>query len=119
MGFAIGLDRVILALPESTLPAPDPWVFIASFGEKGRPAGLSLLDSLRSKQVKADTDYNASTLKTLLRSADRLGAPYVVILGDDEVTNNQVILRNMATKEQEIHPLDTASSAILAHLRFR
>ena len=119
VGFAIGLDRVILALPESTLPALDPWVFIASFGEKGRPAGLSLLDSLRSKQVKADTDYNASTLKTLLRSADRLGAPYVVILGDDEVTNNQVILRNMATKEQEIHPLDTASSAILAHLRFR
>ena len=84
VGFAIGLDRVILALPESTLPAPDPWAFIASFGEKGRPAGLSLLDSLRSKQVKADTDYNASTLKTLLRSADRLGAPYVVILGDDE-----------------------------------
>ena len=119
VGFAIGLDRVILALPESTLPTPDPWVFIASFGEKGRPAGLSLLDSLRSKQVKADTDYNASTLKTLLRSADRLGAPYVVILGDDEVTNNQVILRNMATKEQEIHPLDTASSAILAHLQFR
>ena len=119
VGFAIGLDRVILVLPESTLPAPDPWVFIASFGEKGRPAGLSLLDSLRSNQVKADTDYNASTLKTLLRSADRLGAPYVVILGDDEVTNNQVILRNMATKEQEIHPLDTASSAILAHLRFR
>ena len=119
VGFAIGLDRVILALPESTLPTPDPWVFIASFGEKGRPAGLSLLDSLRSNQVKADTDYNASTLKTLLRSADRLGAPYVVILGDDEVTDNQVILRNMATKEQEIHPLDTASSAILAHLRFR
>ena len=119
VGFAIGLDRVILALPEATVPAPDPWAFIASFGEKGRPAGLSLLDSLRSKQVKADTDYNASTLKTLLRSADRLGAPYVVILGDDEVTNNQVILRNMATKEQEIHPLDTASSAIFAHLRFR
>ena len=119
VGFAIGLDRVILALPEATVPAPDPWVFIASFGEKGRPAGLSLLNSLRSDQVKADTDYNASTLKTLLRSADRLGSPYVVILGDDEVMNNQVILRNMATKEQEIHPLDTASSAILAHLRFR
>ena len=52
VGFAIGLDRVILALPESTVPAPDPWVFIASFGEKGRPAGLSLFEfpSLRSSQ---------------------------------------------------------------------
>ncbi|MCY4613192.1 MAG: histidine--tRNA ligase [Nitrospira sp.] len=119
VGFALGLERVILALPESTLPQPVPWIFVASFGEKGRPAGLSLLYSLRSKQVKADTDYTAATLKTLLRSADRLGAPYVAILGDDEVTKNEVILRNMATKEQEIFPLDTASSAIPAHLQSR
>ena len=119
VGFAIGLDRVILALPESTLPAPEPWVFVASFGEKGRPAGLSLLDSLRSKHVKADTDYSASTLKTLLRSADRLEAPYVVILGDDEVSNNRIILRNMVTKEQEIHPFDTAASAVPGRLRSR
>ena len=118
VGFAIGLDRVVLALPESSVPAPEPWIFVAAFGEKGEPAGLSLLDSLRAKQVKADTDYNASTLKTLLRSADRLGAPYVVILGDDEVTKNQVILRNMATKEQEIYPLNAASSAILSRLGF-
>ena len=119
VGFALGLDRVVLALPESILPAPEPWVFVAGFGEQGGPAGLSLLDSLRSSQVKADTDYNASTLKTLLRSADRLGAPYVVILGDDEVMNNRIILRNMATKEQEIYPLDVASSAILSHLGFQ
>ena len=119
VGFAIGLERVILALPDSTLPAPEPWVFVAAFGEKGRPAGDTLTDSLRSKQVKADTDYNASTLKTLLRSADRLNAPYVVIVGDDEVEKNQVILRNMTTKEQEIHPLDSASSAILERLGFR
>lgn len=119
VGFAIGLERVILALPESTIPAPDPWVFVASFGEKGRHIGETLLDSLRSNHVKADTDYTASTLKNLLRSADRLNAPYVVIVGDDEVANNQVILRNMTTKEQEIHPLDDASSTILERLGFR
>lgn len=119
VGFAIGLERVILALPESTLPELEPWVFVASFGEKGRPAGDTLMDSLRSNHMKADTDYNASNLKTLLRSADRLGAPYVVILGDDEVANNQIILRNMATKEQEIHALDSASSAIRKRLGFR
>jgi len=117
VGFAIGLERVILALPESSLPQPDPWVFIASFGEKGKPAGLSLLDSLRTKHVKADTDYHASTLKTLLRSADRLGAPYVVIVGDDEVADNRIILRNMVTKEQVAYSLSTASAAIVNQLR--
>ena len=119
VGFAIGLERVILVLPDSTLPAPEPWVFVAAFGEKGRQASFALLDSLRSNHVKADTDYTASTLKNLLRSADRLNAPYVAIIGDDEVANNQVILRNMTTKEQEIHPLDTASSSILTRLGFR
>ncbi|MDE0404004.1 MAG: histidine--tRNA ligase [Nitrospira sp.] len=119
VGFAIGLERVILALPESALPAPDLWVFVAAFGEKGRAAGNTLIDSLRSNHMKADTDYHASTLKTLLRSADRLNAPYVVIIGDDEVANNHVILRNMATKEQQIHPLDAASSAISERLGFR
>ena len=119
VGFAIGLERVILALPDSILPELEPWVFVAAFGEKGRPAGDTLMDSLRSNHMKADTDYTASNLKTLLRSADRLGAPYVVILGDDEVANNQIILRNMATKEQEIHALDSASSAIRKRLGFR
>lgn len=117
VGFAIGLERVILALPDAVVPPPKPWIFIASFGEKGVAAGLSLLHSLRLQHVKADTDDQASTLKTLLRSADRLGAPYVAILGDDEVKNNQIILRNMATKEQEIHPLDTALSTILSRLQ--
>ncbi len=119
VGFAIGLDRVVIALPESAVPTPEPWIFIAAFGEKGKPAGLSLLDSLRLQHVKADTDYNASTLKTLLRSADRLGASYVVILGDDEVTNNRIILRNMVTKEQENYPLDTASSTLTSYIGFR
>ena len=118
VGFAIGLERVILALPESALPELEPWVFVAAFGEKGRGAGNNLMDSLRSHHMKADTDYTASTLKTLLRSADRLNAPYVVIIGDDEVANNQAILRNMATKEQEIHALDSASSAIRKRLGF-
>jgi histidyl-tRNA synthetase len=119
VGFAVGIERVILALPDSTLPEPEPWVFVAAFGEKGRLAGDTLMNSLRSNHLKADTDYTASTLKNLLRSADRFNAPYVVIIGDNEVANNQVILRNMTTKAQEIHALDTASSAIRNRFGFR
>ena len=75
------------------------------------------MHALRLKHVKADTDYQASTLKSLLKSAHRLSAPYVAIIGDDEVKNNQVILRNMTTKEQEIHPLDAALSTIVTRLQ--
>lgn len=116
VGFAIGLERVLLALPESLIPNPKPWVFVAGFGSLGSQAGLSLLDSLRSLGITADTDHNASSLKSHLRSADRLSAPYVLILGDDEASKNQVILRNMVTKQQETIPLSTVSSSLKKRL---
>ena len=116
VGFAVGLERVILALPESVIPEPKASVFVASFGPQGLSAGLSLLDSLRSEGITAETDYNASSLKLLLRAADRLGATYVVILGDDEIAKNQAILRNMHTKEQEILPLTSVISTLTNRL---
>ena len=110
VGFAIGLERVLLALPESMIPPPNPWVFIAGFGLLGSKASVSLLDSLRLHGITADTDHNSSSLKNLLRSADRLSAPYVLILGDDEVSQDQAILRNMQTKAQENIPLSEVPS---------
>lgn len=112
VGFAIGLERVLLALPESLIPPQPPWVFVAGFGTQGFHTALHLLDSLRSAQIRAETDYNANTLKALLRVADKLSAPYVLILGDDEVEQGTVILRNMKTKEQETFPLSTTVSIL-------
>ena len=97
---------------ESIIPNPKPWIFVAGFGQLGSQAGFALLDSLRSHGMIADTDHNASSLKAHLRSADRLSAPYVLILGDDEVSQDQVILRNMLTKQQETIPLSQASSSL-------
>ncbi len=112
VGFAIGLERVLLALPESMIPHPTPWVFVAGFGPLGSQAGFLIMDTLRSIGITADTDHNASSLKSLLKSADRLSAPFVLILGDDEVSQNHAILRNMQTKTQENIPLATASSTL-------
>lgn len=112
VGFAIGLERVLLALPESMIPHPKPWVFVAGFGPLGSQAGFSMMDTLRSIGITANTDHNASSLKSLLKSADRLSAPFVLILGDDEVSQHHAILRNMQTKAQEIIPLSTASSTL-------
>ncbi len=50
--------------------------------------------------MTAETDYRAKTLKSQLKSADRLGANISIILGDDEEKKDQVIIRNMQTKKQ-------------------
>jgi histidyl-tRNA synthetase len=116
VGFAVGLDRVSLMLPDAAVPRTPRLVFVAAFGEQGKPAGLRLLDDLRTLGVTADTDSRASTLKMLLRQADRLGAAFTVIIGDDEVSRGRLLLRNMATKEQEDLPFPSAARLIADRL---
>ena len=112
VGFAVGLERVSLMLPEGSIPAAAKTVFVAGFGSQGMDAGVKLLDELRFLGVPADTDYRTSSLKSLLRQADRLQAAYCAILGDDEVAKGSLILRNMQTKEQQAIPLGKAASSI-------
>ena len=117
IGFAVGLERVVLALPESCIPLKPPLVFVASFGKKGFQAGIQVLQQLRLAGIKADTDYQSSSLKNLLRSANRLGATHTLILGDDEVDSNHITLRNMETKVQENLPLDSIHLHLPHHLK--
>ncbi len=101
IGFAVGLERVMLLLSENTDGKVSPLYFVAGFGEFGKPMGFTLLHTLRQDGVIADTDHRGRTLKALLRSADKLGADFSIILGDDEANSETVVLRNMHTKHQE------------------
>jgi histidyl-tRNA synthetase len=114
VGFAIGLDRVSLLLPDTATPSPSPLVFVAGFGKAGQEAGVNLLQEIRNAGITADTDYRSSTLKNLLRSADRLSASITVILGDSEAEKGTVILRNMVTKKQEEIPLSTVVQTLIS-----
>jgi histidyl-tRNA synthetase len=116
VGFAVGLERVALLLPDSTLPPPDRTVYVAAFGQQGLAAGLRLLEELRAAGIPADRDSRAATLKAHLKQADRLGASHAVIIGDDEATKGRFILRNMTTKEQEELPLSGAAQALAGRL---
>ena len=117
IGFAVGLERVSLLLPDSSVPKPPKLVFVAAFGDHGVPVGVRILHELRSLGIPADTDFRALTLKALLRQADRIGASFSLIVGDDEASQGRVILRNMETKEQEELPLPSAASALAERLR--
>jgi histidyl-tRNA synthetase len=117
VGFAAGLERIALLVPEHAVAPAPPLVYVAGFGSAGFPAGLRVLAELRGSGVRADTDYRASALKIHLRQADRLGATLVAILGDDEATKGSLLLRNMLSKEQEEVPLATAATTIATRLK--
>jgi histidyl-tRNA synthetase len=101
VGFAVGLERVSLMLPEENLPKGTSSVYLAAFGARGVSLGVEVLERLRAAGVSAVTDHRASTLKAHLKQADRLGTEFVVILGDDEASKRRLLIRNMHTKEQQ------------------
>jgi histidyl-tRNA synthetase len=101
VGFAAGLERIAMMLPDQSIPLPVPSVYIAAFGPQGGPAGVRLLDALRLAGLSAHSDYRATTLKGHLRQADRSNCRFAVLLGDDEAASGSVVVRNMETKVQE------------------
>jgi histidyl-tRNA synthetase len=103
-------------LPDTTVPAPAAPVFVAAFGREGSPAGVRMLDQLRAAGIPAVTDYDATTLKALLRQADRYGSPITIILGDDEAAKGRTVLRDMKTKEQSEVPLTDVLSTLQKRL---
>ncbi len=116
IGFAVGLERVALLVPESVTTAQPRRVYVAGFGDTGGPAGLRLLDQLRRAGLPADVDFRATSLKAHLRQADRLGSALTLIVGDDEVAKDLAILRDMQSKQQEEVPLSTVISVLSARL---
>lgn len=114
VGFAVGIERISLMLPESLTPPSigNKTVYVAAFGERAALHGLKILQELRLAGVRAVTDFRSATLKAHLRQADRYACRYTLILGDDELDKGTAILRNMETKEQQDLPLSTLVSTL-------
>lgn len=117
VGFAVGLERMAMMLPETMSVAGAVSVYIAGFGDRGSAAGFSALEELRMAGVRAITDFRSGSLKSHLRQADRLQSKFALIIGDDEVAKGSAILRDMDTKVQHEVSLITLSSQVSALLR--
>jgi histidyl-tRNA synthetase len=100
LGFALGVERLLLLLPADAVDeAPAP-VFLAALGAAARRAIWPWLAELRRRGVAAEWDYEGRSLKSQLRRADRLRARHVVIVGENELAAGRVQLRDMQEKTQ-------------------
>ncbi len=101
IGFAIGLERLVLLVKETIHPVSKVDVFVAALGENATKAMLPVLDRLRTQGIAADMDYAGGSLKSQMKQADRSGARLTVIVGDDELRKQSVVVRDMQTKDQQ------------------
>lgn len=113
IGFAIGMERLILLLQqERTETIRKPEVFIAALGESAHARGFLLAQELRGLGVEAEMDYEGRSLKSQMRRADKTGSRYVLILGEDEMNRGEIQLRDMTDKTQQVLPLERAAAMI-------
>ena len=110
VGFAMGLERVLL-LRERTgtrrgLPRGKRSVRVIHLGEEAAAAAAGIADGLRKKGVRVETGYENKSLKSQMRRADRTGATYCVIIGENELRGGVFSLRDMKTGEERTLPLE-------------
>jgi histidyl-tRNA synthetase len=115
IGFALGVERAI-----SLMKAPDrlssrPAVFIAALGPEAVALALPLVHGLKSSGIRTDTDYTGASLKSQMKKADKSGAAYTLIIGEQEMKTGNAVLRNMQTKEQS----EISLSAVVEELTER
>jgi histidyl-tRNA synthetase len=115
LGFAIGEDRLLEVLPPDVGPDALALTFLAALGDAARQHAFFLNQKIRAQGLPAAMDFEARSLKSQMSLADRLGATFVVILGDQELAAGAVTLRRMATGEQETVPLSELVPKLLAH----
>ena len=104
VGFATGLERIILNLKRQKLdiPAlPRPDVFIASLSGEAKTAAIKLASELREAGIAVIVATGDKSLKGQMRQADSLGIAYALIIGKQELSQGNVIWRNMGSGEQK------------------
>jgi len=116
VGLGLGLERTILLLEHQQTELPNLHeidVYIVALGEAADREATRLVYQLRMQGVRAERDYQGRKMKAQLKSADRLGARFTAILGDDELERGEIALKDMAKGEQRM----VAISALAAELQ--
>ncbi|MBV9947464.1 MAG: histidine--tRNA ligase [Myxococcales bacterium] len=112
-GFAAGLERLLVAGEFAEVPEGVD-AFVACLGPAAGVAGLSLARDLRREGVRCEVETRGKSLKSQLRRADSLGSRFVLILGDTELAEGVVQVKDMHAHSQERLPLGRAVQTIAA-----
>jgi len=118
-GFAIGIDRVVKALGEAGInppQRPEPQVFFAQLGDAARRVGLKLYEDFRMAQIPVAEAFGKNALKAQLEVANKLGVQYTIILGQKEVLDGTIIIRDMESGAQEILDIQKIVSVVAKKL---
>jgi histidyl-tRNA synthetase len=123
-GFSLGLERILVVMTERnmfppTLATAPADVMIATFDAAGAAAALRLAGTLRGAGLRVFVYPDAEKIGKQIKYADSRGIPFVALLGENEISNGKVTVKNLAAQSQETYDQSAAGAAILEALRQR
>ncbi|MGV9836857.1 histidine--tRNA ligase [Nocardia niigatensis] len=117
IGFGIGVDRTVLALEaegKSAVGGPRVQVFGVPLGEVAKQRLVVLAAELRKAGIRTDLAYGGRGMKGAMKAADKSGAQVALVLGDREVAEGEIGLKDLSTGKQRQIPLDEAVAQVAA-----
>lgn len=103
LGFAMGIERMLLLMSKQGCAFPQesaPELYIAPMGENAAAAAVALCAAVRAEGFSAVTDYNGRGLKAQMKYADKIGAKFSLVLGDNELESGKAQLKNMQSGDK-------------------
>ena len=116
VGFGLGKERLLMLMEQNGHQfggTTAPELFIAYIGKEAKLFSMGLLSKLRTSGIRAVVDANDRNLKGQMKYANKIGAAYTVVIGDDEVSSGMLTLKDMETGEQT----SVATEDLMSHIR--
>ena len=111
IGFAAGIERILLASSHE-FDEKNIEIYIVGFGENVRVKVVELAELLRENHISCDYDMLRRSMKAQLREANKMGASFAIIIGDNELEKNRVELKDLTSGEQVNISMDSIVSKL-------
>lgn len=115
VGFGLGIERLLLTLENNNIDIPSPKgldVFIVTMGDRAYEKAVEISYKLRNNMVSVDIDHLDRSIKAQFKYSNKVNSGYTIVIGDNELDNNVVSLKNMDSGEQKEIALDSVVDEI-------
>lgn len=109
LGFAMGIERLLMLMDKQGIEIPKPStcdLYVAVMGEKASLKSFEIIKAVRSCGLIAETDIVGRGLRAQMKYADKIGAKFSMVLGDNEIEQGKAVIKNMSSGEQTEIVLD-------------
>lgn len=109
LGFAMGIERLLMLMDKQGIEIPKPStcdLYVAVMGESASLKSFEIIKAVRSCGLIAETDVVGRGLRAQMKYADKIGAKFSMVLGDNEIEQGKAVIKNMSSGEQTEIVLD-------------